>query len=90
MTLSDNSQTQHTARRRQKALAVFRGNNPGVKEQGPGGQTLDQSTYLVRRLGNTQSNNQLPSGAVVVDGPCGCTIGGGGGGDIGGGGGDFP
>lgn len=72
MTLTDNSQTQHTARRRQKALAVFRGNNPAVKEQGPGGQALDQSTYLVRRLGNTQSNNQLPSGAVVVDGPCGC------------------
>ena len=72
MPSTDNSQTQLTARRRQKALAVFHGNNPEVKEQGPGGQTLDQSTYQVRRLGNMTFTNQVPSGAVSTDGPCGC------------------
>ena len=78
MPSTDNSQTQLTARRRQKALAVFHANNSTVKEQGPGGQTLDQSTYQVRRLGTMTFTNQVSSGAVVVDGPCGCTTGGGG------------
>jgi len=73
MSSTDNSQTQLTARRRQKALAIFRGNNPAVKEQGPGGQTLDQSTYQVRRLGNMTFTNQVASGAVSIDGPCGCS-----------------
>ena len=87
MTLTDNSQTQLTARIRQKALAVFHGNNLTTKEQGPGGRALDQSTYQVRRQGNRTFTNQVASGAVSTDGPCGCTTGSGGG-DIGGGGGD--
>jgi len=87
MTLSDNSQAQLTARIRQKALAVFHGNNSTTKEQGPGGRSLDQSTYQVRRQGNMTFTNQVASGAVSTDGPCGCTTGGG---DAGGGGGGDP
>ena len=74
MPLADTSQTQFTARRRQQALAVFHGSNTQVREQGPGSQTVDQSTYQARLLGNmaytTVSNG---SGAAVTESGCGCT-----------------
>lgn len=76
MTLADTSNTQLTARIRQKALAVFHGSNLTVREQGPGGQALDQTTYQVRRLGNmTYTTESLGNGAAVTDPGCGCTTG---------------
>jgi hypothetical protein len=74
MSLADTSNTQLTARLRQKALAVFHGNNPQKREQGPGAQSTDQSTYQTRRLGNmTYTTESLGSGAPVTDPGCGCT-----------------
>lgn len=73
MSVADTSNTQLTARIRQKALAVFHGNNTQVREQGPGSQTVDQSTYQTRRLGNmTYTTESLGSGAAVTDPGCGC------------------
>jgi hypothetical protein len=73
MSLADTSNTQLTARIRQKALAVFHGNNPQAREQGPGAQSTGQSTYQARRLGNmTYTTESLGSGAAVTTAGCGC------------------
>ena len=72
MPTADNSQSERTRLIRCRALAAFRGANPTVREQGPGGGVVDASTVVARRLGQTPYVTQPPEAApVTVDG-CGC------------------
>jgi hypothetical protein len=71
MPLADTSHTERIRRLRESTLAIFRYQNPTVKEQGVGGG-VDESTRMSRALGQRTYTRQNENGSTEEEKPCGC------------------
>lgn len=74
MPTADNSQSERTRILRCRVQAAFRGANPTVREQGPGGGVVDASTVVARHVGQMTQVIQPPEAAAITVPGCGCEI----------------
>ena len=70
MSSADNSYTARLARLRNRTIATFHSQNPGLRELGPDGNTTPESLRQSRALGQIRLTLEGPAGELTTVTPC--------------------